>query len=174
MRSICKTLGWVAVMVVALAVSASAKPGYGTLTGVVLDPAGLPQMGASVWLISEDAGGRVISQLLTRQDGAFSTDHLKPGRYAVRVSLAGYLPAMERHIAVMADLTTLLRVQVDSLFSSLDTLRKNSDAPAETDDWKWVLRSSTATRPILQWRDGDPSVASTSVGADLPRVQHPR
>ena len=83
MRSICKTLGWVMVMVVALAVSASAKPGYGTLAGVVLDPAGLPQMGASVWLISEDSGGRVISQLLTRQDGAFSTDHLRPGRYAV-------------------------------------------------------------------------------------------
>ncbi len=174
MRSICKALGWVTVLLVALAVSASAKPGYGTLSGVVLDPAGLPQMGASVWLISEDAGGRVISQLLTRQDGAFSTDHLKPGRYAVRVSLAGYLPAMERHIAVMADLTTLLRVQVDSLFSSLDTLRKNSDAPAETDDWKWVLRSSAATRPILQWRDGDASIASASVGADLPRVDHPR
>ena len=81
---------------------------------------------------------------------------------------------MERHIAVMANLTTLLRVQVDSIFSSLDTLRRKSDAPAETDDWKWVLRSSTATRPILQWRDGDPSVASASVGADLPRVQHPR
>ena len=125
MRSLCKTLGWVTVLVLALTCSASAKPGYGTLTGVVLDPAGLPQMGASVWLISEDAGGRVVSQLLTRQDGAFSTDHLKPGKYAVRVSLAGYLPAMERHIAVMADLTTLLRVQVDSIFSSLDTLRKN-------------------------------------------------
>ncbi len=30
---------------------------------------------------------------------------------------------MERHIAVMADLTTLLRVQMDSVFASLDTLR---------------------------------------------------
>ena len=81
---------------------------------------------------------------------------------------------MERHIAVMADLTTLLRVQVDSVFASLDTLRNKSDEPAETDDWKWVLRSSTATRTILQWRDADPSVASASVSADLPQVQHPR
>jgi hypothetical protein len=174
MRSICRTLGWVMVMVVALAVSATAKQGYGTLSGVVLDPSGMPQMGASVWLISEDAGGRVISQLQTHQDGSFSTDHLKPGKYAVRVSLAGFLPAMERHIAVMADLTTLLRVQVDSVFSSLDTLRRKSDAPADTDDWKWVLRSSAATRTILQWRDGDPGLAAQTVGGDLPQSQHPR
>ena len=116
MKSICRTLGWVMVMVLALAASVPAKQGYGTLSGVVLDPSGTPQMGATVWLISEDAGGRTISQLLSNQDGAFSTDHLKPGKYAVRVSLAGFLPAMERHIAVMADLTTLLRVQVDSVF----------------------------------------------------------
>ena len=120
-----------------------------------LDPSGTPQMGATVWLISEDAGGRTVSQLLSNQHGAFFTDHLKPGKYAVRVSLAGFLPAMEHHIAVMANLTTLLRVQMDSVFASLDTLRRKSDAPAEPDDWKWVLRSSAATRTILQWRDAD-------------------
>ncbi len=60
---------------------------------------------------------------------------------------------MERHVAVMSNLTTLLRVQVDTVFSSLDTLRRKSDAPSEQDDWKWVLRSSAATRTILQWDD---------------------
>ena len=84
MTSICKTLALVMVLVVTLAVSLPAKQGYGTLTGVVLDPSGLPQMGASVWLMSEDAGGKIVLQLLSNQDGAFSTDHLKPGRYAVR------------------------------------------------------------------------------------------
>lgn len=174
MRSICRTLGWVTVMALAFAVPSSAKQRYGTLSGVVLDPSGMPQMGATVWLISEDADGRIISQLLTHQDGAFSTDHLKPGKYAVRVAAAGYLPAIERHIAVMADLTTLLRVQVDSVFSSLDSLRRKSDAPTETDDWKWVLRSSTATRPILQWRDAGATVATGPEGDDLPRNQGPR
>src|ERR1019366_3821249 len=138
-----------------LAGSAAAKPGYGTLSGVVLDPSGTPQMGATVWLISEDAGGRTVSQLLSNQHGVFFSDHLKPGKYSVRVSLAGFLPAMERHIRVAANLTTLLRVQVDSLFASLDTLRRKSDLPAEPDDWEWVLRSSAATRTILQWRDGN-------------------
>ncbi len=174
MKSTCRTLGWVVVLVLALAASAAAKQGYGTISGVVLDPSGTPQMGASVWLISEDAGGRTVAQVLSNQHGAFLTDHLKPGKYAVRVSVAGFLPTMERHVAVMSNLTTLLRVQVETLFSSLDTLRRKSDAPAEQDDWKWVLRSSTATRTILQWDDTGNEIASNTLGADLPSAQRPR
>jgi hypothetical protein len=131
-------------------------------------------MGASVWLISEDAGGRTVAQLLSNQHGAFFTDHLKPGKYSVRVSVAGFLPSMERHVAVISDLTTLLRVQVDTLFSSLDTLRRKSDAPADQDDWKWVLRSSTATRTILQWDDTGNEIASNTLSTDLPKAQRPR
>jgi hypothetical protein len=174
MKQNSKTLGWVMVITLLLAGSASAKPGYGTISGVVLDPSGTPQMGATVWLISEDAGGLTVSQLLSNQHGAFFTDHLKPGKYSLRVSLPGFLPAMERHIGVMANLTTLLRVQVDSVFASLDTLRRPSDAPVEPDDWKWVLRSSAATRPILQWREADPHVADSALSSDSPRTQRAR
>jgi len=169
-----KTLVWVVVIVLVLAGSAAAKPGFGTISGIVLDPSGTPQMGATVWLLSEDAGGRPVSQLLSNQHGAFFTDHLKPGKYSLRVSLPGFLPAMEQHVSVLANLTTLLRVQVDSLFSSLDTLRRQSDAPAEPDDWKWVLRSSAATRTILQWREGDIDAANTVPVADFPRAQRAR
>jgi hypothetical protein len=174
MKSICRTLGWVMMVGLVFAASAAAKQGFGTISGVVLDPSGTPQMGASVWLISEDTGGRTVAQILSNQHGAFFTDHLKPGKYAVRVTVAGFLPAMERHVAVMSNLTTLLRVQVETLFSSLDTLRQKSDAPAETDDWKWVLRSSTATRTILQWDDTGNEIASNTLGAELPSAQRPR
>src|ERR1700688_487222 len=125
---------------------------------------------ASFWT---PPGGRTIAQILSNQNGAFFTDHLKPGEYAVRVSVAGFLPAMERHVAVMSNLTTLLRVQVETIFSSLDTLRGKSDAPAEQDDWKWVLRSSTATRTILQWVDAGSQIASKTLGADLPDARRP-
>src|ERR1700680_1258605 len=121
MKSAGKHLGWVTVMILVVAGSVTAKPVYGTLSGVVLDPSGTPQMGATVWLTSEDAGGRTISQLLSTHYGAFSSDHLKPGKDALRVSLAGFLPTTESHILVMADLTTMLRVQMDSVFASLDT-----------------------------------------------------
>jgi hypothetical protein len=174
MKSLHRTMGWVMVAVLSFAASAYAKQGFGTISGVVLDPSGTPQMGASVWLISEDAGGRTVAQILSNQYGAFFTDHLKPGEYAVRVSVAGFLPAMERHVAVMSNLTTLLRVQVETVFSSLDSLRRKSDAPPEQDDWKWVLRSSTATRTILQWDDSGSATASSNLGGDIPGAQSPR
>lgn len=171
MKSICTALGWVIIVVLAVGARADAKQGYGTLSGVVSDPSGTPQMGATVWLISEDLGGRTVSQLLSNQYGAFFTDHLKPGKYAVRVSLAGFLPAMERHVTVAADLTTLLRVQMSSVFASLDTLRRKPDVTSEPDDWKWVLRSSAATRPILQWRDSDPVFSAGTIGPELPEAE---
>jgi hypothetical protein len=175
MKSNSRAVGWVVVFILAFAASAAAKQGYGTISGVVLDPSGTPQMGASVWLISEDAGGRTVAQILSNQHGAFLSEHLKPGSYAVRVAVAGFLPAMERHVAVMSNLTTLLRVQVETVFSSLDTLRRKSEAPAEQDDWKWVLRSSTATRVILQWDDSGNETSSTNtLGGDLPNAQRPR
>jgi hypothetical protein len=175
MKSNSRAVGWVVVFILAFAASAAAKQGYGTISGVVLDPSGTPQMGASVWLISEDAGGRTVAQILSNQHGAFLSEHLKPGSYAVRVAVAGFLPAMERHVAVMSNLTTLLRVQVETVFSSLDTLRRKSEAPAEQDDWKWVLRSSTATRVILQWDDSGSETSSTNtLSGDLPNAQRPR
>src|SRR5579871_2308329 len=171
MKSAFRTLGWAIVVALGIAASTAAKPGFGTISGVVLDPSGTPQMGASIWLISEDAGGRIISQLLSNQYGIFSTDHLKPGKYAIRVSLTGFLPAMESHIAVAADLTTMLRIQVDSVFASINTLRKKSDTPSDPDDWKWALRSSTATRAIMQFQDSDPgssTSATNSLGSEVP------
>jgi len=174
MNSMHRTLGWVMVAALAVAAPASAKPGFGTLSGVVLDTTGTPQMGASVWLISEDASDRIIAQFLSNQHGTFFSDRLKPGNYAVRVSMAGFLPATERHIAVVSNITTLLRVQMDTVFASLDSLRRNSDAPPEPDDWKWVLRSSTATRTVLQWDDSGSPLPGSLQGQELPDARRPR
>ena len=174
MNSILRTLGWVMVAVLIVAAPASAKQGFGTISGIVLDTSGTPQMGASVWLISEDAGGRIVAQFLSNQHGAFFSDHLRPGAYAVRVSMAGFLPAMERHIAVVSNLTTLLRVQVDTVFASLDTLRRKSDEPSEQDDWKWVLRSSAATRTVLQFDDSGEVIPATVRREELPETRRPR
>ena len=58
-------------------------------------------------------GGRTVSQFLSNQHGAFFTDHLKPGNYAVRVSLAGFLAGDGAPRRRVSNLTTLLRVQVE-------------------------------------------------------------
>jgi hypothetical protein len=147
---------------------------FGQLTGVVLDPTGTPQLGASIWISSEAVNARGSTQLLTDQNGAFGAQHLRPGQYSVRVTLAGFLPAIQQHVRVGADLTTLVRIELDSVFSSLDQLRRQPAQSTEADDWKWVLRTSSATRPVLQLRDGTIVIAGGASpalpgGGDSPR-----
>ncbi len=134
-------------------VEAWSASGYGKLSGLVLDPAGIPQMGATVWLSPEGVGDAVTQQL-TDHNGVFGSPRLRPGLYSVRVTLAGFLPAINQHISVRADLITAVRIELESVFASLGELRRPPAQPSESDDWKWVLRSAAATRPILQWRDG--------------------
>jgi Carboxypeptidase regulatory-like domain len=141
----------------------------GKLAGVVNDTAGTPQMGATVEVVAESAGKIVKQDFLTNTQGIFRGDRLAPGFYTVRVTLAGFLPTLEQHVRISAHLTTVVRIQLESMFASLDELRHQpSPALVESDDWKWVLRSASATRPILQWNE-DGTVAS-SVSFDAKRV----
>ena len=147
--------------VVLVAGSCLAAHNFGKLTGFVADPAGSPQMGATVWLTPEFAGGRAI-ELLTDENGIFVSQRLRPGLYSVRVTLAGFMPSFQDHINVGASVDTSVRIELASIFSSLDQLRKKSSKPAEPDDWKWVLRTASSSRPVLQLRDGTVVIANRS------------
>ena len=138
----------------ASAAEAQAKLVSGSLTGVVRDFAGTPQMGASVQVLAE-AGITGTSEFLTNTQGIFRGEKLSPGLYTVRVTLAGFLPTLQQHVRVNANLTTVVRIEMESMFATLEQLRKqpNASAKADADDWKWVLRSASGTRPVLQWDD---------------------
>jgi len=145
--------------------AAQAKPVPGTLAGVVRDAAGTPQLGASVELISEAVGVVAPHAFLTNTQGMFRGDKLAPGFYTVRVTLAGFLPTLEKHIRVTSNLTTVVRIELESMFASLDQLRRlPSSSTAEVDDWKWVLRSASTMRPVLEWVDHDTLSVSTVTG----------
>ena len=171
-------LAWAFLLALTLATPLCADPAFGKLSGVVVDPAGIPQMGATVALLSEDA--RAVTPLLlhTNDRGVFTLERLRVGAYSVRVTLPGFLPALERHVRIEANLTTLMRVELDSVFSSLDKLRRQSGQTSDTDDWAWVLRTSTATRPVLRYADGEVEVASAETasadGASSKRMGHGR
>ena len=123
----------------------SAAPGK--LAGVVHDVSGTPQMGASVEVVSETTGKPVSLGLLTNTEGMFKGERLAPGFYTVRVTLAGFLPTLQQHVRISAHLTTIVRIELESMFASLDQLRHQpSIAAVENDDWKWVLRSGSITR----------------------------
>jgi Carboxypeptidase regulatory-like domain len=153
--------------------AAQAKLVSGKLAGVVRDTAGTPQMGASVEVISETTGTLSALDLLTNTQGIFRGERLAPGFYTVRVTLAGFLPTLEKHVRITANLTTVVRIQLESMFTSLEQLRRQpSAATVETDDWKWVLRSASATRPVLQWIDRD--AADATKGSIDSRGAQPR
>ncbi|HJY87408.1 MAG TPA: carboxypeptidase-like regulatory domain-containing protein [Candidatus Acidoferrales bacterium] len=159
-----RVLCWASAAIVFLTISAQAAPGFGRLSGVVVDPSGTPQMGASVLVAAEGTGASKALELLTNERGQFSTARLLPGFYTVRVTLAGFLPTINQHIRVTSNLTTLLKIELDSVFTSLDRLRRDPQPPPmDTEEWKWVLRTSSATRPVLQWAEG-----KVTAGGEVP------
>jgi len=153
----------------------SLKPSFGTVSGVVRDSAGIPQLGATVEIFSEALGVFAARQLLTNTQGIFRGEKLAPGFYTLRVTLAGFLPTLEKHIRISSNLTTVVRVQLESMFASVEELRRPpTNGAAEPDDWKWVLRSAAGLRPVLQWTEDNTLAASTIVVEANPYSPHGR
>jgi len=143
------------VVLSALAAPVAAQQ-FGKLSGTVVDPAGIPQMGATI-LVSHGGplAAQNILQLLTNEKGTFLASRLSPGVYTIKVTLAGFLPTLERNVRVEPNLTTILKIELGSIFSSLDSLRRKSKAQeTDADEWAWVLRSAAGTRAILRFGEG--------------------
>ena len=159
------TLGVACAPRLAAQTSSKAVASAGKLSGQVRDSTGIPQLGATVAIVPETPGVTASYELLTNTQGIFNGDKLVPGAYTVRVTLAGYLPFLQRHVRISANLTTSVKIQLESMFASIEQLRRPPVATsAEPDDWKWVLRSAPGLRPVLQWdEDGSQSIASSVV-----------
>jgi hypothetical protein len=151
--------------------AAPAGAAAGKLSGVVRDSAGTPQMGATVEIVPEAAIKAASVGLLTNTRGIFHGESIAPGLYTLRITLAGFLPTIQQHVRISAHVTTVVRVELESMFASLDQLRRQpSTANVETDDWKWVLRSASITRPVLQWAD-DGATTATNASYDAKTVR---
>jgi len=140
------------------------KQTSGILSGVVRDSGGIPQLGANVEVLSELPGVFAARHFLTNTEGVFRGENLPPGTYTVRVTLAGFLPVLDRHVKIASNLTTVIRIELESMFASIEELRRPPvNGAAEAEDWKWVLRSSSGLRPVLQWREEDTDTTSAVV-----------
>jgi hypothetical protein len=148
----------------ALAIPSTADTTFGKLTGIVVDPSGTPQMGANVVLMTEgfQSPSTYRLDLFTNQHGGFANSRVPAGFYELHVTLAGFLPKIERHVRIVPNVTTLVKVELDTIFASLDRLRQGPDKPTSPDDWKWVLRTSASTRPVLQWTN--PGLTAQNTG----------
>jgi hypothetical protein len=154
--------------------SASAQSGYGLVAGIVSDPAGIRQMGATVVFTTERLGEQTSAQVLTDKNGSFSFKKIRPGTYSVKASLAGFMPAIQEHVVVSPNLTTMIHIELGSVFASLDALRQSPARPSESDDWQWVLRTSQATRPVLHVFEPTVETANGADPAEREAAPRPR
>lgn len=134
-------------------VSAAAPPALtGSIGGTVRNSSGVVQMGATVILYNRY--DRVLGRVMTNADGSFAFDALIPDLYSLRVSLANFIPAFKNSIAVKPGFHSVLTINMASMFSSIEFVTATPNRGSlMSDEWKWVLRSSQATRPILRFRD---------------------
>jgi hypothetical protein len=138
----------------------------GHILGEVRSSAGVVQMGASVSLYNRY--DQQIRQVFTNETGKFVFDSLPPDLYSVRVSLASFVPALRRNIAVVAGSENLLKINLASVFSTVEIVPAASAAGTlMSDDWKWVLRASPSTRPILRILPGESGPSSSKVSAKV-------
>ena len=130
----------------------------GNLLGSIVDDAGTPQIGATIQLLNKY--DRVVAKTLSGSGGHFAFLSLPNDVYSVRASVPSFLPAIKNKILVQGGLDSILKIHLATMLSSIE-LSYTVPSATMTDDWKWVLRSSPATRPINRYTN-DPS-ASTAV-----------
>jgi hypothetical protein len=139
-----------------------ARPGaaadYGRLSGTVRDTQGNPLMGATVMVtgpLFPGAGNAqpVMERILTDANGRYLIGGLMPGLYSLRVFSPTRLPAMRDHIRVKAGETSEEKFILGDIFAPLSIRVPNSNVSSWGDEWKWILRTSATTRPVLRFKE---------------------
>jgi hypothetical protein len=141
------------VVVASLCVAASAGVNAGSISGYVKNSAGVPQMGATVELLSS-AGQLQIAY--TDAKGFFSVSGLAAGSYDVDVSAPSFLSTLRQDVVLAAGSSKVINVTLKTLLEAVSMLPPLKKGDADDDSWKWTLRS-TANRPVLRF-DGDTAI----------------
>jgi len=139
----------------------------GSVSGLVRDSSGVPQMGAQVELLRPDL--TVISSVYTNDKGQFAISSILPGQYALKAMGALFLPSLREGIRVRRG--TVVNLTLNTLYEVMQWLPSQPrGGEARNDDWAWTLRSA-ANRPLLRWlEDGPLVVVSDGTGAK-PRLK---
>ena len=162
-----KTAAFLAIGIACLAapcVSPAAGPIQlsGVISGVVSDSMGIPQMGAIVLLYNRQ--DRVYGKVQTDDLGQFKFLGLFPDLYSVKVTLATFVPALKKNILVQPGMRSVLNVNLNTLFSTIQLSYPSVESGSlMSDDWKWVLRTASSTRPVLRFAAGPLAGRATSV-----------
>jgi hypothetical protein len=145
------------------AFAASPVPLSAEILGQVRNSGGVAQMGAAVSLYNRY--DELVRRGLTNEQGRFVFDALVPDLYSIRVVLASFVPAERRNISVLPNTENRLDISLASVLSTVELAPPSVPGTLMTDDWKWVLRSSQSTRPVLRFLPDRGASSSRSIMA---------
>lgn len=139
----------------------------GSVSGLVRDSGGVPQIGAVVQLLRPDLS--VIASVYTDGRGQFTIPSVLPGRYAVKAMGTSFLPSVRENVHIRAH--TVVNLTLNTLYEVMQWLPAEPRAgDAQRDDWAWTLRSA-ANRPLLRWLEDGPLVVVSDRSGGAPRLK---
>ena len=128
----------------------------GSVSGVVRDTRGTPQIGALVQLVSADLS--IIAQTFTDDHGHYSLPEIAPGVYGLKATASLFLPTLREDLRVAASSKVVVNLTLNTLYEAfrwLPAQPRQADEPR--DDWDWTLRLS-ANKPLLRMLQDGPLV----------------
>jgi hypothetical protein len=159
--------------VLALLLAALSLPAYagtdGSVSGVVRDGKGTPQIGTLVQLLRPDLS--VIAQTFTDDHGRYELASVLPGVYGVKATGSLFLPTLRENLHITASSKVVVNLTLSTLYEAfrwLPAQPRQADEPQ--DDWTWTLRLS-ANRPLLRLLEDGPLVVVTEAEGQNPALK---
>ena len=154
-------------MLIALGAAPVCGAASASVSGLVRDSAGVPQIGAEVQLLRPDLS--VVASVYTNSQGRFLISSVFPGKYAVKAMGMSYLPSLRENVRVRTG--TIVNLTLNTLYEVIQWLpAEPRTVNTEQDDWKWTLRSA-ANRPLLRWLEDGPLVVVTDGSGSTPKLK---
>jgi hypothetical protein len=149
----------------------AAAPAFGaaaaSVSGVVRDSAGEPQIGAEVQLLRSNLS--VVASVYTDDAGRFVISSLVPGTYALKAMGPYFLPAMREDVRVRG--SVVVNLTLNTLYEVIQWLPAQPRSNQwQKDDWAWTLRSA-ANRPLLRWLQDGPLVVVSDGSSSRPKLK---
>jgi hypothetical protein len=139
----------------------------GSVSGIVRDSAGVPQIGAVVQLLRPDLS--IVAAVYTNDRGQFLISSVLPGDYSLKAICTSFLPSLRENVRVRR--STVVNLTLNTLFEVMQWLPAQPRAAnAQQDDWAWTLRSA-ANRPLLRWLEDGPLVVVSEGSGARPRLK---
>ena len=139
----------------------------GTVSGVVRDSSGVPQIGAAVQLLRPDL--TIIAAVYTDSKGSYAFSNVLPGRYAVKAMGTSFLPSLRENVRLRTN--AVVNLTMNTLYEVMQWLPAEPRARnARKDDWEWTLRSA-ANRPLLRWLEDGPLVVVSDRPGGKPKLK---